>query len=69
MALVWVPGQFFGALVGLDRRGRSQMEHQPVTRAARGSEVALKVRTRVRRHGQGLRVPELEPPRVEVDEP
>ena len=33
-----------------------QIEHQPVQRAQRGSEVALKVRERVRRHDQVLRV-------------
>lgn len=33
-----------------------QLEHQPVQRATRGSEVALKVRERVRRHDQVLRV-------------
>ena len=33
-----------------------QIEHQAVPRAERGSEVALKVRQRVRRHDQVLRV-------------
>ena len=33
-----------------------QLEHQPVQRATRGNEVALKVRERVRRHDQVLRV-------------
>lgn len=31
-----------------------QVEHQPVERAARGAEIALKVRERVRRHDQVL---------------
>lgn len=35
-----------------------QVEHQAVTRAERGSEVALKVRDRVRRHDQVVRVTE-----------
>lgn len=33
-----------------------QVEHQAVTHAERGSEVALKVRERVRRHDQVARV-------------
>jgi putative protease len=33
-----------------------QVEHQPVLRAARGSQAAVKVRERVRRNDQVLRV-------------
>ncbi len=47
--------------------GSLQVEHQPVAHAAHGSEVALKVRARVRRHDQVLRVSELEPPGDELD--
>ena len=35
-----------------------QLEHQAVERAERGSEIALKVRERVRRHDQVFRVQE-----------
>ena len=33
-----------------------QVEHQPVQRAERGSQVAVKVRERVRKHDEVLRV-------------
>ena len=33
-----------------------QVEHQPVQRAERGSEVAVKVRERVRKHDEVLRL-------------
>ena len=33
------------------------VEHRPVQRAERGTEVALRVRERVRRHDEVLRVP------------
>jgi putative protease len=33
-----------------------QIEHQPVTRAGRGTEVAVKVRERVRKHDAVLKV-------------
>jgi len=46
-----------------------QIEHRPVAAADRGTQVALKVRMRVRRGDQVVRVPELEPPAEAVDEP
>ncbi len=62
--LVWICGRTTGFTQPV---GSLQIEHQSVAHAARGSEVALKVRTRVRRHDQVLRVPELGPPGEELD--
>ncbi|MFQ5898277.1 MAG: hypothetical protein ACE5JN_08530 [Candidatus Methylomirabilia bacterium] len=43
-----------------------QVEHQPVQQAQRGTQVALKVRERVRRRDQVSRIREGEPPPSQV---
>ncbi len=62
--LVWICGRTTDFTQPV---GSLQIEHRPVAHAARGSEVALKVRTRVRRHDQVRRIPELGPTGDEVD--